>query len=296
MSGFSSTWLQLREPADHAARNAEITATLADFLAGRERIAIVDLGCGTGSTLRALAPVLPSPEQHWRLVDHDDDLLQAAKEQLSTWADAVEGESPLVLSKAGKRLVVVSECRDLSRLPVDFERTPVAGRISDWGHVDLITASALLDLVSPGWIRSLAEAAVLTRSAVLMALNYDGRTKWKPPHPFDDTMRKALNEHQRMDKGFGPALGSDAVECAASVFAAKGFRVKQRDSWWNLGAESLALQRELANGYAASALELGETDEAAVAQWLWFRRETRGETRIGHQDVLAMPIFPASGA
>ena len=52
--GFSPTWLSLREPADRRARSADLGETLARHLARRERPLILDLGCGTGSNLRAL--------------------------------------------------------------------------------------------------------------------------------------------------------------------------------------------------------------------------------------------------
>ncbi len=61
-------WLAVREPADHAARDAGLVAPLARALPPHVRA--VDLGCGTGSNLRALGPHL-GPAQDWVLVDHD---------------------------------------------------------------------------------------------------------------------------------------------------------------------------------------------------------------------------------
>ena len=76
MSGFSSDWLKLRESADHRARNQELLAKLAACFAEREAILVADLGAGTGSNLRAIAPHLPSRQQ-WVLVDHDPVLQQS---------------------------------------------------------------------------------------------------------------------------------------------------------------------------------------------------------------------------
>ncbi|MFU8825803.1 MAG: class I SAM-dependent methyltransferase, partial [Yoonia sp.] len=73
--GFSATWLALREPADHAARDDALLTAAADA-AGPSPV-IVDLGSGTGSTLRAFAPVLNNAAA-WRLVDSDPVLLAQA--------------------------------------------------------------------------------------------------------------------------------------------------------------------------------------------------------------------------
>ena len=62
-------WLALREPADAAARSAE----LVDRLALRSPLLIHDLGSGTGSMARWLAPRLPAP-QRWVLQREDDRL------------------------------------------------------------------------------------------------------------------------------------------------------------------------------------------------------------------------------
>ena len=59
MSSFSIAWLDMREGADFAARDKSLTTQLLHWLGqatdtiSPDRI-IVDLGAGTGSTLRAL--------------------------------------------------------------------------------------------------------------------------------------------------------------------------------------------------------------------------------------------------
>lgn len=75
VSGFDPTWLALREPADHRSRNQDVADALAARFALRDSVNVVDLGCGTGSNLRAMAELLPK-NQSWTLVDHDPALSQ----------------------------------------------------------------------------------------------------------------------------------------------------------------------------------------------------------------------------
>jgi hypothetical protein len=74
MTGFSAQWLALREGYDRKARNGAVLEALANAFSGRASIAVVDLACGTGSTLRAISSRLPM-RQDWRLVDNDLGLL-----------------------------------------------------------------------------------------------------------------------------------------------------------------------------------------------------------------------------
>ena len=74
----SGEWLDLREPADAAARAIPTSSSsLRRHLPSTGRLVIHDLGCGTGSMGRWLAPLLPGP-QHWVVHDRDDDLLDVA--------------------------------------------------------------------------------------------------------------------------------------------------------------------------------------------------------------------------
>ncbi len=87
--------------------------------------------------------------------------------------------------------------------------------------LDLVTTSALLDLVSAEWLERLAVEAAARRLPVYAALTYQGRATLEPAEPFDLEIVAAVNRHQRRDKGFGPALGPEAA-------AARGARLRAR--------------------------------------------------------------------
>ena len=77
MGDFPASWLALREPADHAARSTTLVGRIAETLPADGVIRVLDLGSGTGSNLRYVAPRLRQ-SQEWLLVDRDHDLLAIA--------------------------------------------------------------------------------------------------------------------------------------------------------------------------------------------------------------------------
>ena len=74
MSGFSAEWLSLSERYDGAARNPRVLDAVRRLFVGQTAIGVVDLACGTGSTVRAVGPCL-AVRQNWLLVDNDLGLL-----------------------------------------------------------------------------------------------------------------------------------------------------------------------------------------------------------------------------
>src|SRR4029450_11471356 len=147
-SGFSAQWLDLREPVDHRSRNVDLGRRLARHFEGWRPIPGGDLGCGTGSNLRATAPLL-GPDQSWTLVDYDQALLDAAAQRLTAWADGADRqENRLILFKGAKRLTV------------EFRRADIAGDLDTalGASANLVTASAFFDLVSAGFIGAFAAA------------------------------------------------------------------------------------------------------------------------------------------
>ncbi len=266
MSGFSAEWLALREPADIRARSRAVTGLAASLTAARSG-RIIDLGCGSGSLPRDFAPRLPSPRD-WLLVD----------------------DAQALLDEAARR------CRDLPGVAtLATLRTDLAADLSFIGErsTALVTASALLDLVSDAWLARLVAACVTARAPLMAMLNVDGRIDIDPPLPDDVPVITCFGAHQRGDKGFGPALGPTAAARAVERFRAAGYGVKTARSDWSLGAEDAVLIGHLLDGWIAAATEIAPADSIRFARWLTLRREQlaagRLSVRVGHEDLLAMP-------
>jgi hypothetical protein len=263
MSGFSAEWLALREPYDLRARNKAVLDAVCDLLADKPSVAIVDLACGTGSTVRALSPRI-NARQSWRLVDNDLSLLAR-----------VPPSTPRM---------------NVTAAPVDLNRDLEAAFN---GPADLVSTSALLDLVSDNWLNRLAVEAVARRLPVYAALSYDGRAELAPSDPLDSRLVDAVNRHQRTDKGFGPALGPSAAQAAIAAFERVGYAVTHGLADWEFGPQDREIQTEILSGWAAAAREIGGVPPREIIAWLKRRRELiaagRSSIRVGHVDLLARP-------
>jgi hypothetical protein len=284
VSGFSAEWLELREPFDAAARAASLVADLKRHVATGNRDAplhVVDLGAGAGSNLRYLAPLLGGV-QRWRLVDHDSLLVDAALATTHAWAaargaDVLRSGSRLRIRAAEFACEVTCERVELEDLAIDL---PAGG---------LVTAAALLDLVSHDWLEALARRCRAARAAVLLALTYDGRTTAKPGEPEDPVVLAMFNRHQLFDKGFGPALGMRAPGAAEAAFEAHGYELRVATSDWVIEPTDRALQLALLDGWLGAALEIAPESRLALTSWHQRRRAHvlagRSELRVGHVDL-----------
>jgi SAM-dependent methyltransferase len=276
MSSFSREWLRLREPADRSARNSEIANAVAARFALRSSISVVDLGCGTGTNLRATCGLLPG-EQWWRLVDSDSALLDAARDELSAWADHVENSgTELHLRKGSTQLHVTFQCLDLSQdLDAALDSSPA-----------LVTASALFDLTSAEFVRDLARRCTTINAAFYTVLTYNGIQRWTPHRPADNQIASAFHNHQMRDKGFGPALGPTAPAHLADQFRLNGYSVLEGDSPWVLDRSDRMLVDELVRGHAVAAGETKMVDTKTLEGWVKVQRHG---AVIGHTDTFAAP-------
>jgi hypothetical protein len=174
----SPEWLVRREPADAAARSTELAERLARHVTGP--LVIHDLGGGSGSMGRWLAPLLPGP-QHWVIHDRDPALLKL-----------VEPPAEVRLS-------------DIAQL------TP-----EDLAGASLITASALLDLLTRDELVRMLR--VCSGLPMLLALSVVGRVTLSPAEPLDARIGAAFNAHQRRGGLLGPdAVTAVAAEVRGEV-------------------------------------------------------------------------------
>jgi hypothetical protein len=278
MSGFSADWLALREPVDHRSVSPLVRDAVRKWIGPRKQIDIIDLGCGSGSNLRGLAPYMPSM-QRWRLVDWDQALLDHARTAIAEWADGAESSAgSLVVRAAGKEIHVTFDQADLMK---DY------ARVLD-KPAGLVTAAAFFDLVSAQWIADFCEVLAKRRLPLYTVLTYNGEEEWMPAHAGDAAMLAAFHAHQQSDKGFGPAAGPGAVEALRQALDAEGYTVITDASPWLMDRADARLIAELAAGTARAAVESGQVSESAAAQWLAARRGAES-CRIGHVDLFARP-------
>jgi hypothetical protein len=259
----SPDWLLLREPADAAARSAELAERLGRQLATAGRLVIHDLGGGSGAMGRWLAPRLPGP-QHWVVHDRDADLLKLA----------IAGAP----GPAADETAVTVEARrsDITRLTR-----------GEFDGASLVTASALLDLLTADALARMLVACAAC--PILLALTVVGRVTLTPEEPLDALMGAAFNAHQRRGRKLGPY----AVAAAACELRGTGAEVLVRPSPWRLDAANAGLAAEWFDGWVAAACE----QEPALAAEAGAYRDRRlaqaaaGELDVivDHADLLVLP-------
>jgi len=267
---FTLDWLALRESVDHRSRSTDLVPPLIEWLGSRARQRVLDLGSGTGSNLRYLGPLLPG-EQRWTLLDRDADLLDRAAGS----AVAVPGVARV------ERVLGELDQEGLQLIP----------------GADLVTASALLDLVTQEWLERLAATCRAAESAVLLTLTWDGTMSWSDPDPDDALVSEAVRSDQLRDKGLGPALGPAAGRAAEHAFRAAGYDTRLRPSPWRLDAADASLAHALVDGWESAALQHSPEHTTRIHGWAGRRRATvAAEFRleVGHVDLLALPPRPGA--
>ena len=266
----SGEWLDLREPADAAARDPELVESLRRRLPSTGCLVIHDLGCGTGSMGRWLAPLL-SGLQHWVLHDRDEDLLDAAVAEPP--GSAADGASVSVETRAS----------DVALL-----------RPGDLADASLVTASALLDLLTRDELDGLIDVCTRASCPVFLSLSVVGRVDLVPADPLDSSVAAAFDAHQRRMTERGRLLGPDAVAAAVEGFRQRrAAKVLLRQTPWRLGAAEADLAAEWFTGWIGAACE--QSVELASETGSYARRrlaEARaGElaVTVGHADLLVLP-------
>jgi SAM-dependent methyltransferase len=265
----SPEWLRLREAADAAARASELIEQVRQRLPADGRAVIHDLGCGTGAMARWLAPQLTGT-QHWIMYDRDAELLaHAAADRPSAAAD-------------GADVTVETRQRDITRLDS-----------GDLANAVLITASALLDMMTVDELDRFVTTCAEAGCPVLVTISVSGRVDLTPADPLDEHIVAAFNAHQRRTAGGRRLLGPDAVDAAVDAFTGLGADVLVRPSPWRLGAAEAALTAEWFTGWVDAACEQ-RPELAAPAASYARRRLTEAmagqlSVTVHHQDLLAIP-------
>lgn len=273
---FSVEWLSLREHYDLVARNQDIVQTVQRWQGRTSPLRVLDLGAGTGANFRILSPRLDGVQQ-WLLVDHDPQLLQQVAPLTDAWAKrrGVECDSDGTRISLGRTQVQTLQADLVS----DLEQLPRE-------DIHLLTASALMDLVSAEWFARLADRQW---PALYIVLTYNGQIDWHPADAFDETARELINRHQQGNKGFGQALGAEATDYMVEVLRQRGYEVMVNAADWRMQPQDITMQHMLLEDWSEAMRELDPTP--ALDEWLG-RRESlieqqQSRLRVGHSDIFA---------
>ena len=243
-------WLALREPADAAARAQDLIPQLRS----RKPVVIHDLGTGTGSMARWLAARLPG-RQHWVMYDRDADLLRRAARAMAGVGD----------------VTAETRERDVTRLTA-----------ADLAGADLITASALLDMLTAAEVERIVAACTGVAPA-LFTISVTGRVELAPADPLDAEIAAAFDTHQRRTVAGRTLLGPDAVDVTVTAFERHGVTVQRRPSPWRLGADRADLIAEWFRGWVGAACEQRPELSGPAAE---YARRRLGAAAAGHLDVV----------
>lgn len=262
----SADWLTLRERADAASRSRALATRTARML--RPPFTVHDLGSGTGSMVRWLAPLLPGP-QTWVLHDWNPALLEHAAR-----ADAHDAD--------GGPITMRTRVGELEHL-----------RAADVEGASLVTASALLDVLAADEVEAIVDACVAVGTPALFGLSVNGRVELDPLDPGDRVFEAAFNDHQRRVVEGRRLLGPDAVLVTADLFRSRGWSVRVADSPWTLSSADGALVAEWLDGWLAAAV----AERPALQEWAdEYSRSRSAQLAAGrlrvvvhHEDLLAWP-------
>ena len=265
----SPDWLALREPADAEARAHDLVEALGRPSPPSGPKVIHDLGCGTGSMGRWLAPLLAGP-QHWVLHDRDPALLARA---------AADAPGP---AADGAPVTVEARRTDLGHMGA-----------RDLAGATLITASALLDMLTAEELDRLVGLCSGVGCPILLTLSVIGGVEITPSDPLDRRVAAAFDAHQRRTTDRGALLGPDAADHAARAFRRSGAEVLVSPSPWRLGPARSALAAEWFSGWVGAAREQ-EPELAAECEPYARRRLAQASAgnlavTVAHADLLILP-------
>jgi hypothetical protein len=216
---------------------------------------------------RWLAPQLPGP-QHWIMYDLDADLLAGAT--AGVWGSAADGAP----------VAVETRRRDVTRLAAD-----------DLDGAALVTASALLDMLTAEEVDRVVAACAGAGCPTLATISVIGRVEFTPADPLDTEIAEAFNAHQRRTVGGRSLLGPDAIDATAEAFGRRGISVQVRSSPWRLDPDQADLTSEWLRGWLAAACEQRPELARPVLAYASRRLADAAAGRLGvvvhHNDLLA---------
>ena len=213
---FATTDLNLAmEAIDRRFRNGDVSDALTGWFSGRSALRVLDLACGTGANMRALAPILP-PDQDWIMLTGSEAEEEQVRDLLFRWAPAAEEiAGGLKIERQGLRIAVRFERHDVA----------ASGTMPDCEAAGLVVLDQNALRLTTSTFAAIANACARMGAVVHARCLYDGRIKLQPHHPADAQMTAALHRRLMEQTPLGAASGPLAASQLAERLELAGYSV-----------------------------------------------------------------------
>lgn len=256
--GFDQRWLACRAPYDAEARSTLLEARAKRYLDGCATSRVLDVGCGSGNNILFLAEKWRNIDR-WLGLDHDNDLVTAAKQQ------------------------------------TDFHQIPFTGVVADLLDLDtelsrhspsLIVGNAVFDLFTPNMMEQVLSTLQKHRIPMLTTLSYTGM-KWNPALELDSKMIGFYEQHMVRPRPSGRGMGPAAPQKIKEIVAHLGGQVESDLSLWRIPAEDQSMQAFLFHFMERSIPEVieSEIELENFREWLTLRKQTAAALSVTHEDL-----------
>ena len=252
MERFSADWLTIREEEDIIARDSSILECVQEHLEQATSLNILDIGSGTGATMRALFPKFKH-RQIWTLLDADRKLLARSKSLNQSLVKDSTNEMHLVY----------------------FDLTKGFGYLN--ADYNLVTTTAFLDLVSESWIKEFVQTLKDNNLAFYCSITPTNKIVIEPKISLDDKIICAFNTHRYKDKGFGKSLGGKVTDFTINNLNNSDFQVFQANKEWGCQNPDSGFRKAfytyLIEGIAEAVAETKLLESAKLEHWRITRLE-----------------------
>jgi SAM-dependent methyltransferase len=268
-------YLEAKQTVDDRARSRRVRDRLLADLPVEPYV--LDVGCGTGSTVPRLLDWGVSAGQY-RGVDSAGNLVAFAR--------AVR---PATLRRAGHAVTETERGFTATGLSVAFETGDALATLDESAPVDLVVAQAFADLVPVADLLAGVESALVPGGLAYLPITFDGGTIFQPDHRADDAVERAFHADIDDKAGRDSRAGRHLIDAA-----------RRREGDLLAADASDWVVRPRGDGYPADAayflarilnfLETALADADVGDDWLATRREqlaARELSYVAHQyDIL----------
>lgn len=296
-----SRYLTAKRTVDDRALNKDVVERLRRELptAAADPIRVVELGAGLGTMAARLVDWGVVRRATYVLLEMDAELLAEGRRYLATWA---RERGHLLEERSSALWVTGANGLELRIEPRCAKLEDYLAAHADFGRVDLLVASAFLDLVDLRVTTPRLVAGARAPSLFWFSINFDGETLFEPPHPHDGALlavyHRSMDErvrdgHPAGDSRSGRHLFGHLQSAGAEVLAAGASDWLVWPTAGRYPGDEAHFLHHLIHTIDAELVQHADVDRAHLADWVALRHAQvdRGElVFVAHQlDFLGRP-------